>query len=63
MMLGFQNPMSVLRERSLFPASVLESSWSRQTRTFSTGSFTEKQLEQKRGQECERVDKCDDVWV
>lgn len=58
MMLGFRNPLSVVREHSLFPASVLESSWSRKNLTFSTGSFTEEQLEWKRGREHERVDKC-----
>lgn len=62
MMLGFQNPISVVREHGLFPASVLESSWSRQNLTFSRGSFTEEQLEWKRGR-CERVDKWDDVCV
>lgn len=58
MMLGFRNPLSVVREHGLFPASVLESSWSRKNLTFSTGSFMKEQLEWKRVREHERVDKC-----
>lgn len=54
MMLGFQNPLSVVREHGLF-----KNCFCFRNLTFSTGSFTEEQLEWKRGgREHERVGKC-----